>query len=81
MFSKKWSVTVDSLGTGNLTFHAFTHSRITADRSRDQYCDDQQRMGHASPNVALAIYAHLFRNRDDRAAKAINDALAGLGNA
>jgi integrase len=45
MFSKKWSVTADSLGTGNLTFHAFTHSRITADRSRDRYCDDQQANG------------------------------------
>ena len=40
-----------------------------------------KRLGHASPNVTLAIYAHLFRKRDDKAAKAINDALAGFGKA
>jgi integrase len=37
------------------------------------------RLGHASPNITLMIYAHLFRNRDDKAAAAINAALANLG--
>jgi integrase len=38
-----------------------------------------KRLGHASPNVTLRVYAHLFRQRDDRAADAINAALANLG--
>jgi hypothetical protein len=38
-----------------------------------------KRLGHASPNVTLAIYAHLFLKSDDKAAQAINAALAGFG--
>ena len=38
-----------------------------------------KRLGHASPNVTLAIYAHLFRKREDKAAAAFNAALAGFG--
>jgi integrase len=38
-----------------------------------------KRLGHASPNITLQIYAHLFRKRDDKAADAINAALATLG--
>ena len=36
-----------------------------------------KRLGHAKPNVTLAVYAHLFRTSDDKAAAAINAALAG----
>jgi integrase len=38
-----------------------------------------KRLGHASPNVTLAVYAHLFQRSDDKAAQAINAALASLG--
>jgi len=31
-----------------------------------------KRIGLASPNITLAIYAHLFRKRDDVSAAAIN---------
>ena len=33
---------------------------------------------HASPTVTLDVYAHLFNKREDRSAKAINDAVAAL---
>jgi len=36
-------------------------------------------LGHAKPDINLRIYAYLFRKRDDKAAEAINAALAGLG--
>jgi integrase len=40
-----------------------------------------KRLGHASPNITLQVYAHLFRRREDKAADAINavinEALAG----
>jgi integrase len=34
------------------------------------------RLGHASPTITLKIYAHLFRQRDDKSAAAINAAVA-----
>src|SRR5262249_16426088 len=30
---------------------------------------------HASPNIALAVYAHAFKRRDNATADAINDAI------
>jgi integrase len=38
-----------------------------------------KRLGHASPNITLKVYAHLFRKDDSKASDAINAALAGLG--
>jgi integrase len=35
-------------------------------------------LGHSSPAITLKVYVHLFRQRDDKAAKAINAALAKL---
>ena len=39
-----------------------------------------KQLGLASPTITLAIYAHLFRKRDDVSAAAINAALAKLGS-
>jgi hypothetical protein len=33
---------------------------------------------HASPTVTLDVYAHLFNEREDGSAEAINDAVAAL---
>jgi integrase len=38
-----------------------------------------KRLGHSGPNITLKVYAHLFRDSDDKAAQAINEALAKLG--
>jgi integrase len=38
-----------------------------------------KRLGPPNPSVTLRLYAHLFRKRDDKAASAINAALAGFG--
>jgi hypothetical protein len=35
-----------------------------------------KRLGHAKPSVTLAIYAHMFKTGDRKAALAINGALA-----
>ena len=37
-----------------------------------------KRLGHASPDITLRVYAHLFQQRDSKAADAINKALAGM---
>ena len=37
-----------------------------------------KRLGHASPNATLAVYAHMFEQTDPRGAEGVNAALAGL---
>jgi integrase len=67
----------ESIGTRDVTFHALRHTHA------GQYIDAgvdvvtiSKRRGHANPNITLKIYAHLFRNKGDHAANAINEALA-----
>jgi integrase len=77
--STQWALEADRLGLGAVTFHALRHSH--ASQLIDAGVDIvtiSRRLGHATPNVTLAIYAHLFRKSDDKAAQAINAALAGL---
>jgi integrase len=79
-FSTLWGLAADRVGLGAVTFHALRHTH--ASQLIDAKVDIvtiSRRLGHASPNVTLAIYAHLFRKSDDKAAQAINAALAGLG--
>jgi len=65
-----------------VTFQALRHSH--ASQLIDAGVDIvtiSRRLGHASPTVTLRVYAHLFRKDDSKASDAINDALAGLGQA
>jgi integrase len=79
-FSTAWGVVADRIGLGAVTFHALrhTHASQLIDAGVD-IVTISRRLGHASPNVTLGIYAHMFRKSDDKAAQAINAALAGLG--
>ena len=78
--STLWTLAADRLGLGAVTFHGLrhTHASQLIDAGVD-IVTISRRLGHATPNVTLAIYAHLFRKSDDKAAQAINAALAGLG--
>lgn len=69
-----------TLGVPDVTFHALRHghARQLIDAGVD-IVTISKRLGHAKPNVTLSVYAHLFRTSDDKAAAAINTALAGLG--
>ena len=71
-----------SIGMPDIAFHALrhTHASQLIDAGVD-VVTISERLGHASPNITLKIYAHLFRNRDSKAADAINAALANLGKA
>ena len=61
-----------------ITFHGLrhTHASQLIDAGVD-IVTISKRLGHASPDVTLQVYAHLFRRDDDKAAAAINAALAG----
>jgi integrase len=79
-FSGDWADAAERIGMGDITLHALrhTHASQLIDAGVD-VVTISKRLGHASPNITLQIYAHLFRKRDDKAADAINAALATLG--
>ena len=79
-FSAEWADVAASIGMPDITFHALrhTHASQLIDAGVD-VVTIAKRLGHSGPNITLKVYAHLFRDSDDKAAQAINDALAKLG--
>ena len=81
-FSKEWADAAESIGMPEITYQALrhTHASQLIDAGVD-IVTISKRLGHASPNITLKVYAHLFRKDDSKASEAINAALAGLGQA
>ena len=80
--SSEWADFASSIGMGDVVFHALrhTHASQLIDAGVD-IVTISKRLGHANPNITLKVYAHLFRNGGEKAADAINAALANRGNA
>jgi integrase len=80
--SRTWGLVADRLDIPEITFHCLrhTHASQLIDRGVD-IVTISKRLGHASPDITLRVYAHLFRNDDSKAAQAINEALTGIGRA
>jgi integrase len=76
--SRAWGIAARNLGIPEITLHGLrhTHASQLIDAGVD-IVTISKRLGHASPDVTLRVYAHLFRKDDDKAAAAINAALAG----
>jgi integrase len=76
--SRAWGIVAGNLGTPEITLHGLrhTHASQLIDAGVD-IVTISRRLGHASPDVTLRVYAHLFRKDDGKAAEAINAALAG----
>jgi integrase len=74
--SSDWSEDAASLGVQGVTFHGLRHTHPTQliDAGVD-IVTISKRLGHAKPSVTLAIYAHMFKTDDSKAAAAINAAL------
>jgi integrase len=68
----------ETIGLPEITFHVLRHTHVSQliDRGVD-IVTISKRLGHAQPSVTLAIYAHMFKTDDRKAAIAINAALAG----
>jgi integrase len=81
-FSAEWPHVAAAIGIPGVSFHALrhTHASQLIDAGVD-IVTISRRLGHASPNITLGVYAHLFRKNDSKAADAINAALAGIGKA
>jgi integrase len=77
-FSKEWAVVAASIGLP-VTFHALghTHASHLIDAGID-VVKISRRLGHASVDITLRVYAHLFRKRDDKSSAAINAAIISL---
>jgi integrase len=78
--SREWGIVAAGIAMPHVTFHALrhTHASQLIDGGVD-VVTISRRLGHANPTVTLAIYAHLFRKDDGKAAAAINAALTSMG--
>jgi integrase len=78
-FSKEWARGVASIGFSGLTFHALRHTHASQlIEAGVDIVTISRRLGHASPNITLKVYAHLFSQADTKASDAINAALKGI---
>jgi integrase len=70
-----WSRFAAKIGMPEITFHALrhTHASQLIDAGVD-IATISKRLGHATPGITLAVYAHRFRQDDGKAAAAINAA-------
>jgi integrase len=78
--SGEWKEACELVGiVPPVTLHALrhTHASQLIDAGID-VVKISKRLGHASPNITLQVYAHLFRKRDDVSAAAINAAIGAL---
>ena len=74
--SRAWAGLCRQISMPDLVFHALrhTHASQLIDAGVD-IVTISKRLGHASQNITLRIYAHLFQKDDGKAAAAINAAL------
>ena len=76
--SSTWAKTVVDLRLPKVTFHALRHTHVSQLIAAGlDVVSVSRRVGHSNPTVTLGLYAHLFGNTDERAAAAVETALAG----
>lgn len=77
--SKEWRRTAKRLKLPTVNFHAFRHTHASQLIAAGMdVLTIARRLGHGSPTVTLAVYAHLFSNTDDEAARIVERAFGGL---
>ena len=73
----RWRDAIKSRKIPKVTFHALRHSHASALIAAGlDVVTVSRRLGHASPALTLSVYSHLFNNKDEAAALAIDDALS-----
>ena len=72
-----WSKTIARLKLPKVSLHAMRHTHVSQLIAAGlDVVTVSRRIGHSNPTVTLAVYAHLFGNADERAATAVEFALA-----
>jgi integrase len=80
--SRDWRRLLKRLALPLVTFHALRHTHASALIAGGvDVLVLSRRLGHSSPAVTLNVYGHLFTNKDDVAATAIEAALQHKGAA
>ena len=72
-YGTNWSACAEGNGFPGITFHGLRHTHVS--QLIDQNVDIvtiSKRIGHATPEITLRTYAHLFRKDDGKVAAAIN---------
>lgn len=78
--SRDWLRITISRKLPRVMFHSLRHSHVSALIAGGlDVVAVSRRIGHASPAVTLAVYAHLFGSKDDAAAAAIEAAMRPRG--
>jgi integrase len=79
IFSVDWGRAAAAIGMPDITFHSLRHTHASQLIAAGvDVVTISKRLGHASPNITLGVYSHLFRNDDSKASQAINQAVADL---
>lgn len=74
-----WARTLRMLKLPKVTLHALRHTHVSQLIAAGlDVVTVSRRIGHANPTVTLNVYAHLFGNTDERAADAVETALAAV---
>jgi integrase len=75
-----WGAFAKMIGMPDIKFHALRHTHASQLIAAGvDVVTVSKRLGHAKPTTTLNIYAHLYQQKDDRAAAAVNEALAKIG--
>lgn len=75
--SRQWWELITGLGLPRVRFHSLRHTHAShLIASGLDVVTISRRLGHGSPNITLAVYAHLMNATDDRAAKVMDAMLA-----
>jgi integrase len=76
--SRAWGLVAGTFSIPEITLHGLRHTHTSQlIEAGVDIVTISKRLGHASPDVTLRVYAHMFRRDDSKAAAAINAALAG----
>jgi integrase len=72
-----WQKTIAALKLPKITLHSLRHTHVSQLIAAGlDVVTVSRRIGHSNPTVTLSVYAHLFGDTDERAAAAVETALA-----
>src|SRR5262249_55764809 len=73
----EWARVLRMLKLPIVTLHALRHTHVSQlIASGEDVVTVSRRIGHSNPAVTLGVYSHLFGNTDERAASAVEAAMA-----
>ena len=72
-----WPGFAKAIGMPEITFHSLRHAHASQlINAAVDVVTISERPGHSSPKITLGVYTHLYSNKRERAAQAVNDTLA-----